>query len=145
MFILEDCVAYIASDAMKKITFVFNELLKKEGSTRVQWIALYYISGNEGINQSDLAKKMNLQTPTVARLIDRLEREKYVERYCSSEDRRILKLRCTEKGLELQKKMLPVGEFFSEQITDKLSVEEINTFLRVLTKLVDNSEKIDCN
>ncbi len=145
MFKLEDCVAYIASNAMKKVSSVFNELLKKNGSTRVQWTAIYYIANHEGINQSDLAKKMNIQTPTIVRLIDRLERENIVERFSSSDDRRILKLRCTGKGLELHQKLLPLGESFSDQITEELSEDEINTFIRVLSKLAANSEKIKSN
>ena len=43
MFKLDECVYYIATLGLKKVTDTYNETFKKHGATRVQWIALYYI------------------------------------------------------------------------------------------------------
>lgn len=142
MFRFDDCVAYIASNALKRITDTFNDVLLENGSTRVQWVALYYIAAHEGINQSDLARTMNVRTPTVVRLIDRLEKERYVERIPDETDRRVVHLRCTERGKHLNEEMQPVGEAFSAAITKGIEQTDLDTFIAVLNAMVRNSEEI---
>lgn len=143
MFNLDDCVAYIGSNAIKKISEKLNDILVEKGSTRVQWIALYYISKNRDIIQSDLAKLMNIKTPTIVRLIDRLEKESLVCRNHDKNDRRIIRLSCTSKGEALNQTLLPLGEDFSDKISDDITTEELMNFKTVLDKLVRNMESID--
>ena len=142
MFELDQCVAYIASNALKKISDTFNDLLIRHGSTRVQWIALYYIASTEHIGQSELARKMNVRKPTIVRLIDRLEKEGYVRRIHDGEDRRRVQLRCTDAGLALNSAMLPIGDTFSEAITEGIDEHELDTFIAVLEKMVGNAQKM---
>ena len=142
MFQLDRCVAYIASNALKKISDTFNDILVRHGSTRVQWIALYYVAAKENISQSELAQKMNVQTPTIVRLVDRLEKEGYVRRIHDVDDRRRIQLRCTDTGRALNSAMLPIGDAFSEAITRGIDEDELNTFIDVLEKMVGNSQEI---
>ena len=145
MFQLDRCVAYIASNALKTISDTFNDILVRHGSTRVQWIALYYVAKHEDISQAGLAEKMNVQTPTIVRLIDRLEKEGYVRRVQDAEDRRRINLKCTETGLALNTRMLPIGDAFSDAITRGIDEEKLNTFVDVLNTMVLNSQEIKKN
>ncbi|QIB28218.1 MarR family transcriptional regulator [Caloranaerobacter azorensis] len=110
----------------------------KLGVTRVQWIALYYLGKYAGIKQKELAEKMNIKDSTVARLIDRMEREGYVIRVKDLEDKRITKLYLTEKGIELREKLLPEGKKMSEILSKNITDEEMEIFKRVIKKMVDN-------
>ncbi|QEK11375.1 MarR family transcriptional regulator [Crassaminicella thermophila] len=141
MFDLDACVAFITNNAAKKMSDAFNERLVSLGSTRVQWIALYFLGKYERISQSELAEKMNIKTSTVARLIDRMERDGYVKRVKDEKDRRITNLELTQEGIHLRNKLLPEGEKMSEIFSQNITDEEFKIFKKVLEKMVENISK----
>ncbi|WP_315117316.1 MarR family transcriptional regulator [uncultured Clostridium sp.] len=138
MFNLDDCIGIITSRGTKEIVDAFNHKLALHDITRVQWIALYYIGEYEGITQKDLSDKMNIKESTVARLIDRMEKEGTVERIKNSEDRRVTKLHLTEKGKEKREAVIPIGEEFSRDGIDGISQEHLKIFKEVLRKIIIN-------
>lgn len=138
MFDLETCIAFITNNMAKKISDAFNERLMKQGVTRVQWIALYFLGLQNQISQIELAQKMDIKASSVARLIDRMERDGYVHRVKSIEDRRVYYLKITEKGTKLRESLLPEGEKMSRLISTNISDEEIIVFKNVLKKMTEN-------
>ena len=81
---------------------------------------------------------MNIKDSTVARLIDRMEKEGYVMRLKDPSDKRVTNLILTEKGRKLREEFLPEGQKMSEIFSQNITEEEFETFKRVLTKMVDN-------
>lgn len=141
MFKLETCVAYMASNSTKFLTETFDQMLSSKGITRVQWIALYYLGSQEHINQKELAQKMHIKDSTVARLIDRMERENLVIRQKSQEDRRSFKVMLTEKGLQYRDELIPEGQKFNEIASKDISEEQMQVLMDVLEKMVKNVEE----
>ncbi|QGU94304.1 MarR family transcriptional regulator [Clostridium bovifaecis] len=141
MFDIDTCLAYITGYSAKKISDAFNERLSKRGVTKVQWIALYYVGKYEKISQVELANYMNVKPSTVARLIDRMEREEYLTRLRSSEDRRVIYLTLSEKGRKLREELLPEGQRMSELVRQGISDEDIAVFKNVLKTMADNANK----
>ena len=139
MFKLDDCVYYMATLGLKKVTDTYNETFKKHGATRVQWIALYYIKKSQGIRQMDLADMMESQETTIARLVNRMEKNGLVEKHQDPNDGRAVKLYCTDQGLELFHELLPVCSDFFHNIIKDIPQEDLDTFKSVLDKLVTNS------
>lgn len=138
MFNLDDCIGIITSRGTKHIVDAFNNRLAVYNITRVQWIALYYIGRNEGITQKELSEEMDLKESTVARLIDRLEKENTVQRIKDVKDRRISKLYLTEEGKEKKEALLPIGENFSNEAIKGISEGDLEIFKDVLNKIVIN-------
>ncbi|KAJ53832.1 DNA-binding MarR family transcriptional regulator [Clostridium tetanomorphum] len=142
MFDIDTCVAFITNSSAKRIAECFNDRLSKLGITRVQWIALYFMGKYENISQSELAEKMDIKASSVARLIDRMERDEYVIRQRDENDRRIIHLVLTEKGKELREKIMPEGEKMSKLASKGLTEEEIGIFKKVLEKMKENVEEV---
>lgn len=141
MFKLETCVAYMASNSTKFLIDEFDHMLSNKGVTRVQWIALYYLGSQEQINQKELAAKMHIKESTVARLIDRMEKEDLVIRQKCEEDRRCFKLILTEKGIQYRERLLPEGEKFNEIASKNIPEEEMQILMSVLEKMTRNVEE----
>jgi len=116
----------------------FGRRLESKGITRIQWIALYYLGVNRDISQKDLALKMSVKDSSIARLLDRMERDNLVRREKSIEDRRITNVFLTDKGKEMREELLPEGEKFSNILLDGISEEELQIFDDVLCKMVKN-------
>ena len=138
MFDIDSCVAFIAKDAAKVITDAFNDQLSALGITRVQWTALYYLGRYQSLSQTELADNMHTKASSIVRLIDRMERDGYVERVRLPEDRRVSILKLTENGLRLWEEVLPEGEKFSRTLSYNLTEEESQCFKRVLDKMMNN-------
>ncbi|GHC61487.1 MarR family transcriptional regulator [Roseibacillus persicicus] len=66
-----------------------------------QFFLLTYLSSEEFLTMSDIAKKMGHSTAAATGLVDRLEKIGYVERVHAAEDRRKIMVRITQKGIEL--------------------------------------------
>lgn len=140
MFDLDACVGFITNKAGKKMADEFNERLLEVGITRVQWIALYYLGKHDDINQKELGELMDIKESSVARLVDRMEKEGYVLREKDINDRRITKLLLTNKGKEYRKKLLPEGEKMAQVFAEGISDEEIAIFMKVIDKMLSNIE-----
>lgn len=138
MFQLEDCIGFITSKNAKILADEFNKRLSEHGTTRVQWIALYYIGNNEYITQKELSDLMDIKESTMVRLIDRLEKEDLVKRVKDIKDRRITKLTLTDKGANFREKLLPLGEEFSDSATEGISQDDLDIFKKVLEKMIKN-------
>jgi len=70
-----------------------------------QFFLLAYLSSEEYLTMSDIAKKMGHSTAAATGLVDRLEKLNYVERMHAAEDRRKIMVRITQKGTELVARM----------------------------------------
>lgn len=138
MFNLNDCIAFITNKHNKEITEQFTQRLQNHNITRVQWTALYYIGDNEGITQKHLAQILDSNESSIVRLIDRMEKENIVRREKDPSDRRITKLFLTEDGMKKIQELLPIGEKFSRDCIKDISEEDLETFKRVLNKMVKN-------
>jgi len=79
--------------------------LNKGNVSFPQFFLLTYLSSEEYLTMSDIAKKMGHSTAAATGLVDRLEKLGYVERVHAAEDRRKIMVRITAKGVELVSKM----------------------------------------
>jgi DNA-binding MarR family transcriptional regulator len=79
--------------------------LNKGSISFPQFFLLTYLSSEDYLTMSDIAKKMGHSTAAATGLVDRLEKLVYVERVHAAEDRRKIMVRITTKGIELVSKM----------------------------------------
>lgn len=142
MFKLENCVSYIATNASKDLAEGFERKLKKQGISRVQWTALYYIGANESVNQKQLSQLMRIKESSTTRLIDRMSKEGYIVRQNNESNRRIVEIVLTQKGKQLREQSLHLGQEYSDYISSDISSEDMDTFIMVLEKMRVKAEEI---
>lgn len=138
MFDLDDCIAFITNKSAKKLADEFNRRLQENGTTRVQWIALFYIGKAGEISQKELSDYMDIKESSMVRLIDRMEKEELVERRKDSEDRRITKIILTDKGKFLKEELMPRGQEFQDDVLKGISKENLEIFKEVLQRMTNN-------
>lgn len=137
-FDLNKCVNYITENITKQISEIFGKRLAEFNITRIQWIGLYYIYTNGEISQRELSNYMHITDSSAMRLIERLERDGLLIRSRSKIDRRILLISLTDKGTNLIKKLLPLGQEFSQELINGITEEELIIFQKVMNKMLDN-------
>lgn len=134
-------MGHITENAIKQISEAFGRRLKDTGITRVQWIALYYLKTKGTISQRDLSNLMNVKDSSAGRLIDRLERDGYIERERNDVDRRVVRVMLTEKGEKLISGLLHIGIKFNDDLLEGIDDQELIIYDKVLNKMISNMEK----
>ena len=79
--------------------------LSKGNISFPQFFLLTYLSSEEYLTMSDIAKKMGHSTAAATGLVDRLEKLSYVDRLHAVDDRRKIMVRITTKGVHLVGRM----------------------------------------
>jgi DNA-binding MarR family transcriptional regulator len=60
--------------------------------------ALLRLADEDGISQAELARRQRVESPSMCRMVDRLEREGLVSRERDLDDRRVIRVRITPDG-----------------------------------------------
>ena len=106
--------------------------------TQAQWRALAFLGRNEGINQAGLADILEIRPITMARLIDRLEADGWVERRRDPADRRAVRLYLTLKAGPLLEEMYVLANQTREQALAGLSTADRNQLIDILSTMKTN-------
>jgi len=77
----------------------------------------------------ELGRNAQVKSSTMTDMIDRLEKEKIVERIRDDGDRRVVKVRLTDKGKKIKREFTQKTRKGVETAFSKLSEEEIRTLL----------------
>ena len=89
----------------------------------------------DGYPRGEIMRRMVEPAPDVTRLIDRLIKEEYVERFYSDKDRRLSLARITKKGINLLTKINPEVDKFISDYSSSLNKNEKETLSLLCEKL----------
>jgi len=93
--------------------------------------ALYFTDGHR-LQQSEVARAMDVTSPNVTQLIDALEREGLVERVVSESDRRVTYAHLTHDGETLCADAVPAMARFMQETMVPFSSEEMDQLTALL-------------
>lgn len=91
----EAAVGFLIHDVSRMMRNWFDARAQHLGLTRAQWRVLIQLSAREGASQRELAEILEIDTVTLGRHIDRLERDDWLERRPDPNDRRVWRLHLT--------------------------------------------------
>ncbi|MDT8717598.1 MarR family transcriptional regulator [Clostridium sp. 19966] len=140
--IYDEAIGMFTSKVSRKMMRHVTLILEKYDITAEQWNVLLRLSDNEKINQKQLSEKTGKDQPTVARILDILERKELIVRQLSKEDRRAFLVCITEKGRKYAEEIEPFVEENFKKMLEGVPQEEIDIYLKVLTKIEENIDKL---
>lgn len=133
---------------LKQIGDYIKENVKEEFAemnlTGSQGMVVGTLAHNGEMKISDISKKMGLSNSTVSGIIDRLEKQGFVERVRSEEDRRIVLVRITPEFKKKSKKHFTAINKKIDIIMNEASREDIDKIidgLNILKELIDKNAK----
>lgn len=115
----------------------FDKLIEPYGITGAQYNVLRILKGVHpgGHARCEIATRMVERASDITRIIDRLEKNGYVERDRTSEDRRMSITKITDKGIQLVDEITPLLEKEHKLITANLDEGECKQLSDLLEKL----------
>lgn len=113
----------------RKVSRLYNNRCLDHGITAAQSFVIFDVMDHQGTSVKDIAARIQLDSPAVTGLIDRLVKEDLVERKEDPGDRRSLKIFLTAKGQNLaEQHLVPVATEFNRYIRNMVEPEISDIF-----------------
>jgi DNA-binding MarR family transcriptional regulator len=133
--IFKDCMCFQLGAVSRKITRYYKDRIAPLGLTHGQFFMLVALLDEDGALPSHLADKTALDRPTTTGLLDRLERDGWIERRLDTSDRRTLRVHLTPKALEKRETILSIFQEINGRFMQRFSPSEWEQFQSFLTRL----------
>lgn len=132
---------FILHDVARLLRVTFDRRIKELELTRSQWWVLTHLFRHDGITQSELAEWLEIERPTLGRLLDRLEANGWVERRTDSQDRRAKRVFLTSEVSPAMRSMREIAAGVRSDALHGLAPDEQEAFVDTLLAIKANLSK----
>lgn len=133
---------FILHDVARLLRVTFDRRIKELGLTRSQWWVLTHLFRNDGITQSELADWLEIERPTLGRLLDRLEANGWVNREADTQDRRAKRVFLTNEVSPALRAMRHIAAGVRTDALLGLDPDEQEAFVDTLLTIKANLSKL---
>lgn len=126
----------------RKLRAGFDALVRKRGMTLARARVFFALAKKDGINQRELAELLELETPTLVRILDAMEGQKFIERRSVETDRRAKQIHTTEAGKLIAIEVDALAARVRAEILDGISDAERAVALKVIRTMAANLPNI---
>jgi DNA-binding MarR family transcriptional regulator len=131
----DEYIGYVLSDVARLIRTVFDRRVRDIGLTRAQWLVLTRLYRRPGASQTELADMLEIDRASAGRMIDRMQKNGWLERRADSDDRRINRLYLTADARRAHKDMWAIAETTVDDALAPLSDTEREQFTRLAARV----------
>lgn len=134
---------FLINDVARLLRTTFDRRVKSLGLTRSQWWVLTHLFRNDGVTQSELADTLEIEKPTLGRLLDRLEAKGWVRRGEDAKDRRAKRVYLTDEVEPVMKTMRAAAAEVRRDALAGLSASQQEQFVDALLAIKANLSRSD--
>jgi MarR family transcriptional regulator for hemolysin len=128
-------IGYMLSDVARLIRMIFDRRVRDIGLTRAQWLVLTRLYRRPGASQTQLAEMLEIDRASAGRMIDRMEKNGWVERRPDRGDRRVNRLHLTDEARRVHAEMWAIAESTVDDALAPLSVNEREQYTELTAKV----------
>lgn len=136
--LLDNQLCFALYSATNAVTRYYRLYFKEIGITYSQYLVLITLWEGNCKNASDIGKILKLDLPTVTPILQKLESMKLIERNRSKEDERVVTIKLTKKGNDLEEEVASIQDKVA--CKTHLSTKEFNALKDILNNLTDEME-----
>ena len=115
-----------------------QDALKEFGVAPGQFAPLVMLFEQDGLTQADLCRRINVEQPTMANTLGRMERDGLIKRKSDTVDKRRTLVFLTSKAKDVQNKIMNAVRDVSHHALDGLSATEQDEAFRLLSRMIEN-------
>lgn len=136
----EKSLGYFVIPVAHALERALNEELVPLGVTLRQWQVIACLILYKEACQADLARLLRVETPTLKGILDRMERDGWIERRASAEDRRCNVIRLKQAVVPVWKPMAACARRVRRRAMKGISPRQFETMKTALAKVRLNLE-----
>ena len=129
---------FLLNDVARLLRTAYDRRIRKLGLTRAQWWVLTHLYRSNGVSQTGLAETLEIEKPTLGRLLDRLEAKGWVRREHDARDRRVWRVHLTEEVEPALRTMRTIAAELRRDALAGISAAERERFVDTLLAIKEN-------
>ncbi|MFZ5720172.1 MAG: MarR family winged helix-turn-helix transcriptional regulator [Pseudomonadota bacterium] len=129
---------FLISDVTRLMRKGFDRKVRDLGLTRPQWRVLVYVLDNEGLSQSELARRLELERAPLGQLVRALENLRLVSRRRSTDDAREWIVEAGEMAEGVLPQLTAAASWLNEITFQGITPAERQILLRLLERMRSN-------
>jgi MarR family transcriptional regulator for hemolysin len=129
---------FLLNDVARLMRTAYDRRIRKLGLTRAQWWVLTHLYRSNGVTQTELAETLEIEKPTLGRLLDRLEAKGWVQREHDASDRRVWRVHLTEEVEPALRTMRKIAAELRRDALTGISAAERERFVDTLLAIKEN-------
>jgi DNA-binding MarR family transcriptional regulator len=133
---------FLLNDVARLMRTVYDRRVRSLGLTRSQWWVLNHLYRNDGVTQTELADLLEIEKPTLGRLLDRLEAKGWVRRTDDASDRRAWRVYLTDEVEPAMRELRAVAAELRRDALAGLTASERERFVDTLLAIKSNLARL---
>ncbi|WP_234110883.1 MULTISPECIES: MarR family winged helix-turn-helix transcriptional regulator [Chryseobacterium] len=117
------------------VSKMYSEMAQDHDATAVQALTLLKIDPKAGTRSTNLGPKMAIEPTSLTRIIKLLEDNGYIYKEKTTNDKREVIIKLTDKGLNSRNMSKEVVVNFNKTIMEKIPHEKLEVFKEVMTEI----------
>ena len=126
------------SRVQRKMRALFDARVKERGLTLPRARALLILGRGVNLNQRELADELDIETPTLVRLLDGMEKQGFIQRQSVEGDRRAKQIAMTPRGAKVAGEVLELARSLRADVLKSISAQDMSTTVKVFAAMSDN-------
>lgn len=115
-----------------------QDALKEFGVAPGQFAPLVMLFEEDGLTQAELCRRINVEQPTMANTLERMERDGLIRRKADSDDRRRALVFLTPRAKDIQAQVMEAARAVSNRAVAHLGAGEQDDMFRLVGRMVEN-------
>jgi DNA-binding MarR family transcriptional regulator len=129
---------FLLNDVARLMRTAYDRRIRRLGLTRAQWWVLTHLYRTNGVTQTELAETLEIEKPTLGRLLDRLEAKGWVRREHDESDRRVWRVHLTDEVEPALRTMRTIAAELRRDALTGISAAERERFVDTLLAIKEN-------
>lgn len=145
MFDINEEMTYLVYVMQKRMRRQMSAALDRDDITLEQYVVLYNLVDQDGINQKSLSHKVDKDQATLARILDILENRGYVVRRTTEKDRRAFLVFITKEGKNKVKEIARRLGMVHKEIVKGIPSDRVDLFVELIKQMNQNLAEKEMN
>ena len=131
-----ETVDLILKSTWLAVSKMYSEMAQDHDATAVQALTLLKIDPKEGTRSTNLGPKMAIEPTSLTRIIKLLEDNGYIYKEKTTNDKREVIIKLTDKGLNSRNLSKEVVVNFNKKVMEKIAPEKLEVFKDVMNDIL---------
>jgi MarR family transcriptional regulator for hemolysin len=114
--------------------YKLDQRLRPLGLSQAKWRTLAHLSRGH-LTQRDLAERLGIEEPTLARLLSKMEEQRWIKRHNAEHDRRCKTVHLQPKSSALLEQIQKTARGLRHELIETVSPRDLQTCMRVLSEI----------
>lgn len=138
-----DELIFLIEEVPRRLRRLFSISMAEFNLTTPQWRALSYIMRTPGLNQTMLARQLDLERASVGHIVDQLEAADLAERRAAGGDRRVWTLHPLPRAIEILPTVRTVADQLYRDLLCNVPIDDIDQMRSTLCRMTANISDLD--